>query len=97
MCTASAGAGLLRSLKQHPRLHQRLYYGLMRAAVPSLSLLAEQSARMLFIFMAWKISLQEVVALPLSATVWALGTGELAAGALLCHGNGDEDATRKPF
>ena len=55
------------------------YYGLMRAAVPSLSLLAEQSARMLFIFMAWKISLQEGIALPLSATVWALGTGELAA------------------
>lgn len=55
------------------------YYGLVQAAVPSLSLLAEQSARMLFIFMAWKISLQEGIALPLPATVWALGVGELAA------------------
>lgn len=52
------------------------YYGLQHTAVPSITQLAEQSARMCFIWIAFRISLQEGRALSLSSTVWAIAAGE---------------------
>lgn len=72
------------------------YYGLMRAAVPSLSLLAEQSARMLFIFMAWKISLQEGMRCAVRHPCGRWGPESWLRCSSVSR-QWDEDATRKPF
>ena len=58
------------------------YYSLQKAGIPALSQLLEQGARMLFLWLAWQVCLQEQTALTLDMAIWAIAAGEAAA--VLC-------------
>ncbi len=58
------------------------YYSMQKAKVPAFSQLLEQSMRMLFLWLAWQISLERQAALSLDTTVWAIAAGEFCA--VLC-------------
>lgn len=55
------------------------YYGLKKTAVPALTQLAEQLARVGTVYLLYSIHLQQQTPVPLSITVWGIVCGEVAS------------------